>query len=117
MTPETEALIARVLAHDAAMTKGPLRSVAGVHYVSGSECVVAQCGDYQDKELEKFSGERWQADADGFADFRTDAPKLARMLREALAHICHMATLRDDYTEEARDEALAEIEKIAREGA
>ena len=41
--------------------------------------------------------------------------KLARMLREALAHICRMATLRDDYTEEARDEALAEIEKIARE--
>ncbi len=67
MTPETEALIARVLAHDD----------------------------------------------------RTDAPKLARMLKQAIGALCLTVTVKDSggALTALRETTLAEIEKIAREGA
>jgi hypothetical protein len=45
-------------------TKGPWGKRNKVGYVLGADCVVAQCGDFADKELVRFNAARWNADAD-----------------------------------------------------
>ena len=129
---ETEALIARVLAHDEKATKGPWKGDGHAYNIYGShgrgiDTVELPDGftgvriidirgwgslsKLGDKEAERIQ----HANSDLVTTYRTDAPKLARMLRVAIACIRCLATVRGNHTEEERDEALAVIEKIARE--
>lgn len=124
MTPETEALIARVLAHDAKATKGPWAVPASnVHRVlawSGDDPVRLiveypdEIGGYGGLDLSywtmggKAGGAQSAKDRASIADFRTAAPKLARMLREAIKG------LQLDETRGDTEETLAEIERIAK---
>ena len=142
MTPETEALIARVLAHDEKMTAAPWR-----FEVNRKSNMTELCGGKPRFDKTVIDLKRWgmssadlrfrdengnmvpasklckaipgrehhaswcatiaHPDAVGIEDFRTDAPKLARMLRWAIDGMTKREVTIED--------ALAEIEKIARE--
>ncbi len=103
MTHETEALIARVLAHDAQATPGPWNSTPS--------------GITQTKHVTR---DVWliphkEEDMPLIADFRTAAPKLARMLREAMAGLVAASRQADLFAADPASDALTKIEKIARE--
>ncbi len=106
---ESDRLIDEVLRLDESATKGPWKSIRQVHYVHGPDCRVAQCGDYKDKELEEFNGDRWQRDANLIASYRSAAPRLARMLQVALTALSWF-----DVGVGGAHDALAEIERIAK---
>ncbi len=129
MTPETEALIARVLAHDAEM-HGPLRVVgpySGGAFLDSGYLIAAENMHEPDHSVgddgsEPLHGPRCgfdEVDARGLVAFRTDAPKLARMLKQAIGALCLTVTVKDSggALTALRETTLAEIEKIAREGA
>ena len=63
-----------------------------------ADCVVANCGDFADKELVRFNGARWNADATFIAASRQDVPDLVgevERLRKALEIISHRGSVFD----------------------
>jgi hypothetical protein len=73
-------------------TAGPWRGIRKSGYVYASDCVTARCGDFSDKELVPFNGERWGNDAEFIAAARSLLPaacdritSLENQLREVTA--------------------------------
>lgn len=68
-------------------TPGPWRGVRNTGYVYGPECVTAKCGDFTDKELLPFNGERWGNDAEFIAYARQALPAAIAEIEELRAVI------------------------------
>ena len=76
MTPEQRDELRRLCA---ATTAGGWRKQPNTLALVCSDaenCIVAQCGDYKDKELRRFNGARWNADAAFIAASRQAVPEL-----------------------------------------
>lgn len=85
LTPADLTELRRLLA---AATPGPWRksknTLAHVVAECGGGVRVAQCGDHADRELRRFNGERWNADAALIAALVTAAPRLIEMAERAV---------------------------------
>lgn len=76
-------------------TPGPWSKRNKVGYVYSddpqSSCVVAVCGDFLDKELTRFNGDRWNADGDFIAASREAIPALIAEIERLKAALEDMA--------------------------
>lgn len=109
--------LARLKALCDAATRGPWHHRNKVGYVYGPECVTATCGDFHDKELVPFNGERWNADAAFIAAARDAVPALLDMIEHLTSGVREMtlaageANARAEKAEAALRAIIAEREQ------
>jgi hypothetical protein len=77
-------MVAEIQKRSDAATPGPWRGIRKTGYIYASDCVTARCGDFRDKELVPFNGERWGNDAEFIAHARTDIPALLLIIDSLL---------------------------------